>query len=220
MKKVLLLSFAILCFTQTFAQVKIGLRLAPSLSINRVSDKDANDGVDFSKNGTGIGFTVGPTLDLYISDNYAFSTGLWYTSKRAGITTEVPLFNAKAEAVVGLQYVQLPVAFKLFTNEIATDMKLYFTIGATADIKIAEKLRKSDPDPVDNYENQFQPLDFGILAGAGVEMQLGENTSAFGGLFYNRGLLNQAKNYDDTFKFKDAADYGIDLLGIEVGLKF
>ncbi|HEY8401778.1 MAG TPA: porin family protein [Cytophagaceae bacterium] len=217
MKKALLLSFAIICFSQTFAQVKIGLRVAPSLSINRVNDKDATDLFTFDRNGAGIGFTAGPIVDFYLSDNYAITTGIWYSSKRAGY--EVSSLGGKFERVVGLQYVQLPVLFKLFTNEIATDMKLYFSVGATVDVKIAEKLRKQNPALVGNYENSFQPLDLGVYAGAGVEMQLGTNTSAFGGIFYNRGLLNQAKNRDN-FKFKDAVDYGVDLLGLEVGLKF
>jgi hypothetical protein len=220
MKKILLLLAALTFSFASFSQVKIGLRLAPGLSLNSVTDKIGNDSLKFSKNGAGMAFSGGVTLDFFFSDNYALSTGLWYTSKSAKLKmvdeTSSPAFTYTQS--VSLQYVQLPLALKVYTNELATNMKLYFTLGGTMDIKLAEKLKKSNPENTD-YKSLYLPFNVGLLVGSGVEYQTGGNIILFGGVFYNRGLLGQSKNID-SFPFKDNVKYGISTLALEVGAKF
>jgi hypothetical protein len=201
--------------------VKIGLRVAPGLSLNSVTDKIGTDSAVFSKNGAGMSFSGGVNLDFFFSDNYALMTGLWYTSKSAKlkITDQTDASNTLTQSV-SLQYVQLPLALKVYTNELATNMKLFFTLGGTVDVKIAEKLKKTnEPLYAAIYENAYMPLNIGILVGAGTEYQTGGNIILFGGLYYNRGLLGQFKN-TDLFKYKDNAKYGISSVNLEVGAKF
>lgn len=221
MKKILLL-LAVMTFSfASFSQVKVGLRLAPGISLNSVADKSGTDSVKLSKNGSGFAFSAGVNLDFFFSDNYAFMTGLWFTTKTAGLTVadsrKVPTtINTQT---VGLQYVQLPVALKVYTNELATNIKMNFTLGGTIDLKIAEKLKKSSYPSTYDYKSSYQPLNVGILVGAGAEYQTGGSMIFFGGLYYNRGLLGQLKN-NTNMTYRDYAKYGISSLNLEVGAKF
>jgi hypothetical protein len=220
MKKILLL-LAVMTFSfAAFSQVKIGLRVAPGLSLNSVADKKAGDSTVFSNNGSGFAFSAGVNLDFFFSDNYAFMTGVWYTTKSAGLkaVTSFPGFSDTYTQKVALQYVQVPLALKVYTNELATNIKVNFTLGGTIDIKIAEKLKTSNPVNT-AYKSMYQPLNVGLLIGSGAEYQTGGNIILFGGLYYNRGLLGQLKNTTD-FKFKDNAKYTIGSLNLEVGAKF
>jgi hypothetical protein len=218
MKKILLL-LAVLTFSfAVFSQVKVGLRVAPGLALNSVTDKKTGDSTVFSNNGSGFVFSAGVNLDFFFSDNYAFMTGLWYTTKTAGLKEVGSFPSYTATQKVALQYIQIPVALKVYTNELATNIKMNFTVGGTVDLKIAEKLKKSTP-LITDYKSNFQPLNIGLLIGSGLEYQTGGNMILFGGLYYNRGLLGQLKN-TDTFKAKDNAKYIIGSLNLEVGAKF
>jgi hypothetical protein len=223
MKKILLL-LAVLTFSFTaFSQskVKIGLRVAPGLALNTVQDKSGTDSIAFSKNGAGLAFSGGLNFDFMLSDNYSISTGIWYTTRRAGLNQKNDSAYNKSmyASAIAAQYVQIPLALKLYTNEIATNMKLYFQIGGTLDIKIAEKLKKSNnPVYLGTYRSNFLPLNVGILAGAGVEYQTGGNIALFAGIFYNRGLMNQIKNTD--IRYRDYMKYNNSNLSLEIGAKF
>ncbi|HXA02575.1 MAG TPA: porin family protein [Cytophagaceae bacterium] len=220
MKKILLL-LAVMAFSfGAFSQVKVGLRVAPGLSLNSVTDKKAGDSTAFSNNGAGFAFSAGVNLDFFFSDNYAFMTGLWYTTKTANLKVvgTNKAFPYTYTQSVALQYLQIPVALKVYTNELATNIKVNFTLGGTIDLKIAEKLAKSNPTNT-AYVNSYQPLNVGLLIGSGAEYQTGGNIILFGGLYYNRGLLGQFKN-TANFNFKDNAKYTIGSLNLEVGAKF
>jgi hypothetical protein len=213
MKRLLLLFVFAIATLPAMSQLRIGLNFSPAISINRVfEDKDST--FDYSPNGAGIRFIAGPELSFMIGKNYAFTTGLWYAAKRAGITIKDKISGKETEETYNLQYIQLPATLKLFTNEIATDMRLYFQIGGTADIKLATKEKKINvtPDIV-----KFRPFDTSILAGVGIEYQLGENTYLLGGLRYTRGLINSATRFEDAvneFRINN------DLISIDMGIRF
>jgi hypothetical protein len=61
----------------------------------------------------------------------------------------------------------------------------------------------------------------GLYLGAGAEMILGENTAVFGGLNYNRGLVNAlgGLEYNGT-KINDDLKIRNQLVSLEVGIKF
>src|SRR4028119_466682 len=89
MKKIALLAlFFFLSFTG-FSQspVKLGLRFAPNISFNSVNSEGRLNNI--SNDGAAVRFSAGPIADFFFADNYAFSTGLWYTVKRAAIAGSV-----------------------------------------------------------------------------------------------------------------------------------
>lgn len=217
MKKALLLFVSILIFGHAFSQVKLGLNLNPGLLINRVQDPNiAGDLYTYSKKGAGLKFTAGPDVHIMFSDNYGMALGIWYSARRAGVTVKDKLTGDQRQDVYNLQYVSLPLTLRMYTNEIATDMKIYFQIGGTFDVKLASKHKKiavaDDPLIL-----KFGRFDATILAGAGVEIQMGENTALMGGLRYQRGLINNvSKVHPGLQKFKLNSDF----ISLDVGIKF
>ena len=220
MKKILL-SAGFLCLSfGAFAQLEIGLKITPNMAWNRV--ETTND-VEVETDGSRAHLSGGIVADYFFSDNYAFSTGLLLSTKGGK-------FKAGTESSdLMVQYVELPITLKLFTNEIAPDARLYFQVGGSAGALVAariddEKTIKINPlDPNSTEEKvskSFNTLELSGLLGAGVEYQLGESTKVFGGLHYQHGLTNIE---DDKFR---GADFGDDLtiknsvIGIDLGLKF
>ncbi|MES2731375.1 MAG: porin family protein [Bacteroidota bacterium] len=219
-KAILLIGFftvSVLGFAQD-KKVNLGIRTAINLGSNNA------EGENYSKNGSGMRLSGGLIVDFNLSDNYAISTGVLYTIKRAGFKRTLPN-NTTQSSVYNLQVLQLPISLKLFTSEVATDTRLYFQVGSTVDIKLAEV-------PLDKATNflfnetkgsVYKPVGVGLLLGAGVEMRLSDANSVFFGLNYNRGLINAtgsaAFNVDGS-KFYDQVSSRLNLFGLEAGLKF
>jgi hypothetical protein len=220
-----------------FAQLKFGLKIAPTLAYSRISDETSRDLVDangitdfkYAGNGAGLGLSTGLVLDYFIKPNYAFSSGLLYTVKKARVDA-----GSLGTINWNLQMLQVPVTMKLFTNEITTDMKLYFQLGGCLDFIVAQKKKKFSPknDAIVDFDGApFRAFDASIIAGAGVEYRLAESTTLFGGFTYNRGLLNLITKFGALNENKatglggmsDANDrYGIrvDMVSLDLGIKF
>ena len=224
MKKISLLFLSCFLAVAGFSQVTFGLRVAPTICLNRVKDLN-NDNIEISNNGSGMRFAFGPTLDFKIGENYAFATGAWYMSSRAGLTVKSTnpsnLFTYKE--IVSLQSVQIPITFKAYTNEIATNMKLYFQLGGLATANFYEKFKESDPTLQGDYDTKYNAFDVSLYVGAGVSYKIGESNALFGGLYYTRGLMNQFDGSTNPYtnqKIKKDAKYNTDLIGLEVGVTF
>ena len=209
----LFLAFFALASAQAQAQSKIGIKFSPTLSTNRIDF--TGEGFAVSSNGVGGRFIFGPIFDLFIEENYYFSTGLLYAPKRIGVT--VTNRNAAVPAAVEetyrLQYLQIPATLKLFTNELALDTRVYFQLGGILDVKIAQNV----PDNVNRYIQGIRIFDFSLHLSSGVEYRMGYNTLLFGGIFYNRGLINAV-----TSTLEGGPDINVknDLIGLELGVKF
>ncbi|MBC7922551.1 MAG: PorT family protein [Ferruginibacter sp.] len=211
--------------------VQLGLRLAPGLSFNSVNGSGISDGI--SADGVGARLSGGLIADFFLSDHFAYSTGLWYTVRRSSFR-EIPFSLVGSGQLTGksnysLRYLQIPVSTKLFTNEIATNTRLYFQLGTVVDVKLAEKASNSTNNgnafySLADYQNSkvYKPFDLGWLLGAGVDYRLGENTTVFGGLTFNRGLINtirrSLKDGSGT-NFNDSVKSINNLLSLEVGIK-
>lgn len=225
--KAIILCLLLLASTQLFAQdskFKLGIRFAPMVAFNKVEDTDENDNIAFESNGSGVRFSAGLYGDFYFGKNYAFHTGLWYTVNRTAAKFTTTNNSGSGSSVYNLQMVQVPIALKLFTNEIATDMKLYFTLGGTVGIRINEKRKEWDVERDDIFSTTPTGKatswgDVGLLLGMGAEYQMAESTILYAGITYNRGLLNAVSNRGI---FNYAGDYTINnqLLGLELGIKF
>jgi hypothetical protein len=223
MKKIsLLFLFGFLAFA-SYSQVTLGLRISPAFSLNRVKDLNSADNISFSNNGSGVRFAFGPTVDFHFGENYAFSTGAWYLSSRAGLSGTFSGTQTTYKEIVSLQSVQIPITFKAYTNEIATNMKLYFQLGGLATFNFYEKFKESSPTQTSGYDDKYNIFDVSLYLGAGVSYKIGESNALFAGLYYNRGLVNMLDGSTvpgTSEKFKKAAKYNNDLVGLEVGVTF
>jgi hypothetical protein len=230
MKKLILLFWFICIAAISYAQPKIGLRFAPNLAFNSVpNEQSSGPFADAVNNGVGVRFSAGPIADFFFAENYAFSTGLWYTLKRSAVSYnfrpgELPDATIN-QSVYNLQYLQIPATLKLFTNEVAPDVRLYFQFGTTVDIKLAEKPRHTATNFLFQQaraqdRNAYRNFDFGLLA-AGAEMYMGEHTAVFGGISYNRGLINTIGRVDYAGeRINNNLRVINNVLALELGIKF
>ena len=217
------------CAKPAHAQLKLGLRAAPTVAFTRVKDLTRRDVVDstgtvqdiaYGARPAGINFSGGVVLDYLFRSNYAISSGLFYTVKRAGIEDRT---NDRS-IVWNLQQIQIPATVKLFTNEIAPDMKLYFQLGGTLDIIITQKRVRYTGRGPEPEGAPFQPIDIGLWFGTGLEYRVAESTTLFGGVSYNRGLRNLVTNFgafdEKLSPARDRYSIRTDVVALDLGVKF
>ncbi|SMD35155.1 Outer membrane protein beta-barrel domain-containing protein [Reichenbachiella faecimaris] len=194
-----------------YAQPKLGLIVGPSLSMNQV--KYIDDGnFDYSNDGAAFKFRFGLEADFMLSETYAFSTGAIFAPKRAGFSINPTDGSAPSTQDYKVHYLQLPVTLKLFTSEIQPDLKLFFQLGFKGEIKLFDEPFKEDYDLIE----KFHLFDCSFTGGVGVEYGAGINTVLFGGIFYDRGLVNIVKSSiaDNSLTSK------MHTLDLKLGLKF
>ncbi|WP_425389774.1 porin family protein [Ekhidna sp.] len=203
--KQFIFSLLILASLGSVAQVKLGLKLAPVVSANRAK----NDAQTVENDGSQMKFSVGLIADQSLSDTYFLSTGLIYLPKRAAFRNA----DNTVEEEYKLQYLQIPVSLKLFTNEIAPDVKPYIQIGSGLEIKVFDEAE----DPSYTTIEKFTPIDVPVILGAGIEYRAGINTTLFGGFSYQRGLVNTVNEAAAGFEDLQVRNT---VLSIDIGLKF
>ncbi|HEX8329951.1 MAG TPA: porin family protein [Hymenobacter sp.] len=226
MKKLLLALFALGATIGTAsAQVEIGLKISPSITSLR-AESPANYG--FASDGSKFSFGGGLVVDYFFGENYAFSTGLLLNGKGGSITYKDAsntgsAINAKQD--ISMQYLELPLSVKLFTNEIAPATRLYFQVGGSLNVPIGTRINSNKfyTDPATGEENKASDyvyfFDADALASLGVEYQLGTNTKVFGGIRYNRGLVDIDRYFEKTRNFNDVTikNSGV---ALDLGMKF
>jgi hypothetical protein len=195
---------------QSYSQTKLGLKFSPTLISNRVTN--FSDSLSFEKPKSYGSFIFGLAIDKAFSDNYSFSTGLFYVKKNVGFSIKNSNSVDTNEAYQ-IDYLQIPISIKLYTNEIQPETSLYFQIGGTIDINIYDAPKERKYTTI----AEFQPIDGSAIIGAGVEYKAGLNTILYGGISYYRGLTNVIKKsepLDDPLLIK------IDMISLDLGIKF
>jgi len=203
------------------AQVEIGLKLSPSVTSLRA---ESPSGLGFNNESSKLSIGGGVVVDYFFGQNYAFSTGLQLVGKGGTISYVEPSTSRREEQKIGLQYLEVPITVKLFTNDIATDTKLYFQLGGTLGGAIAGRINgnKNYTDPTGRQSKALDHVikpDVAALLGVGAEYQMGQSNKVFGGLSYHRGLLNVEKYFEDERGFSDVTLKN-SVFALDLGIKF
>ncbi len=209
MKRILIIVFLLFSFS-AYSQVKLGIKISPSLILNRV--KAVSDTASIVENGIGIRPSFGLIAEIPFEETYAFSTGITYLSKT--VRLKIDPINSPAflqEYVV--QYIQIPITIKLFTNEISIDKKLYFQTGFNMEFQVYNENKTDGEDAIE----KFSVFDFPIVFSGGAEINLGTHTILFFGMSYQRGMINIS--HKENFANKNFSVKN-DALGFDIGLKF
>jgi hypothetical protein len=209
MKKLLFSALILFSVSISEAQVRFGFKAAPNISFNRI-DSDAGN-TDFNTDGVGLRFQLGPIFDFEFKENHYFSTGIIFTSKRSAFAADsAGAAPSRYTEDYSPQYLQVPLTLKLFTEEIGLDKKIYFQFGGTIDFMT------NNEGEDENIVQSFRFIDLNSLLAIGLEYGIGINTKLFGGLIYQRGLLNVINDniYGDNFKLRN------DFVGLELGVIF
>lgn len=215
-KKSILVIFMLLMGSAAMSQVQMGFKFSPYWTSNRI---DIENSTQVDSDGNGLRFTFGPIVDISIDDNenYFFSTGLWLSSRRAGISylNESAQVPTRINQSYNLQYLSIPATMKLYTQEVMLDKRIFFQFGPTMDLKVSEKQKEGDKD--NSLIEGFRFFDISIFMSIGLDWHLGGTTRLFGGLTYSRGLINAASK---PISALDEMTYKNDMFGIELGVMF
>jgi hypothetical protein len=211
--RILFLLLPVFLCLESHAQLRMGLKLAPSLSTSRFDS--SSDTVRFSNFKSGIRFSGGLTVDIPIamSSNYYFSTGALFASKRVGVTAFNTQQNREVNEVYGMQYLQIPATVKMLTAEVGLDKRVYFQVGPLLEFNLHEKKQRESQFYVEN----FRFIQTSLFFASGMEFQLGMNTRVYGGFSYTRGLSNVVSR---TVRLDKDLTIKADLLSLELGIKF
>lgn len=234
MKKALLFLLVVSATFSTIAQgVKFGIQFAPHISYNRI--KDQVEEFDITKDGTGFRFSAGPVVDIFLLDNVALSTGLWFSNKRSNVQFKEIVSEFKANPEYTLHYMQLPISIKMMVNEIAGKWRPYVQVGTTLELKVSEKFGNEVAEIFESqYDEAFAKFyDLGLMVAIGTEMNIFNSNSVFAALTYQRGLLNVMRgnfqkamaqdvtgNPDADLQSDDELKYKNDNIGLMLGFKF
>lgn len=213
MKRTFFVSVFCLTFFGSYAQVKLGLRFSPSVGVNRITS--LSDTLVINKEKSSVLMVLGLFSEIPLTDTYSISTGINFAPKRVNLAFQGENGDSYANAVetYKLQYLQIPVLLKLFTDDIQPGFRAYFHVGPILDIKIFDS-------PLDNayhFIEKFRPVDTSLAIGAGTELELGISTVAFAGFSYNRGMANIIST---SFPMDSKPIIKNDFFQIELGLKF
>ena len=186
----------------------IGIKIAPALShITAIKNSQV------SREGTAVKLLLGAFVDIPFKENYFFSGGLNYASKSSYFRAAAT--GASAIEEYAHEYVQVPLLLKLYTNEIALDVKLFFNFGLVPEVRLntlSKSTSRNTPVVTD-----WADFDLAGNFGGGIERSIGVNTRIFTVLNYNLGFLNQVKSNEKAF-----GEIGIksNLISLEFGIKF
>lgn len=206
-KSYVLLSLLLLSTFPAFSQFKIGVKVAPVLSTGRVVSQDSTQ--EWTRFSSAPRIIVGPFVDIIFAENYFFNTGILFAPKRFSVAPA----NATTPDVRNVQYVQVPLSLKLYTDEFRLDTRLYIQMGGVAEIKVADEDLEASVD----YLPELNLFDGSLLFGGGVEYRWGYNTTLYGGLTYQRGLFNVISG---AYALTAPYNFKSDLIGLDLGVKF
>lgn len=205
----LLLSFGMAAFAQN--AVRFGFTTSPSITWMTPDNKNvASDGVRF-------GFSYGAIVDFVIDDNdrYFITSGMNIALDGGKlIGTPVERIEAQSTLVAKLQYLEIPVGLKLRSNETASNLTFYgslglvngFRIRSRADYTYFNALEEANEveDNIRIKDLPFFPVEIkrinvwqlSMQFEGGAEYRVGDNTAIVGGLFFKNGFTNMVKNDD------------------------
>lgn len=229
MKKLFLTLAALAVAPAAFAQVEIGLKVSPSITYLR-PDSPAN--YSFTSEKAKLSFGGGIFVDYFFGENYAFNTGLFLTGKGGTIgyndRASAPgggTTGVRAEQKISLQYLEVPLTVKLFTNEVAPATRVYFQVGGSLAVPVQARIdgEKYYTDPYNNNQTKASShvlaVDVNLIGGAGVEYQLGQSTKLLAGISYHHGLIDFDRYFEKTRDFSDV-NIKNSVFALDLGLKF
>lgn len=209
MRKLLLLVTIILSTLSTYAQDQkfhFGLKITPSMAWIKPDNKDVE------RDGYKLGFAYGVQTEFRIQENYAIASGVQvaYRGGKLKFVYEDSLNLPDAVVNYKLQYVEIPIALKMKTNEF-NKIRYYGMFGLSPGFIIRAKYDTDDEDDID-AKKDINVLNVNMLIGAGLEYTISGSTALTGGIEFNNGFF-------DVFDDKDAKGVS-NYLGLNIGVLF
>jgi hypothetical protein len=183
-------------------KVRLGFTLTPAV----VAMKPQESGVERNSGRAGISFGIMADFLLDQDGRYAIASGLQITTAGSKLKYDAGkgLDDYKAnpaEYNLKLTYVEIPFALKLKTD--ATDgVGFWGQFGTYAAFPVrgrTDVVSLTNTYDKVNVLRDINPLNMGLLVGAGIEYPLGDRLTGIIGLNYQNGFIDVTRNakWDD-----------------------
>lgn len=230
MKKYILIAilFIFIGTSVTKAQQKpfvFGFKAGPTFGWMKAESKG------YESTGVKAGYVWGFIADFYLMENYGIATGFDVVFQSGGIkmpfqdVIETVTLTGTMDRTYKLKYIQIPIAFKMRTNDLGkfrisgqVGLGTNFLIGA----KSKDEITYDTGETVKAEENIYDDIAFmkeSLILGAGIDYSLGGSTRLFLDIVYNNGFMNVLKGQntvDPTINNKAFANY----ISLEIGIVF
>ena len=189
MKKIIVLSFALLAFNLNFAQEvtkskskpKFGLKGGLNIANAITSGEDSPNGK------TLIGLNVGLLLEVKINNKFSFQPELLYSLQGMKFDEVVDTGDGifKTNNTLKFSYINVPLMFKHYPNNkfyLEAGPQIGFLTSATLETSVVGQPIKIEQD----FKEYIKGVDFGVNLGLGYDISDSVVISAR----YNLGLTN------------------------------
>lgn len=195
--------------TASETKFRFGIHASPNISW--ISTKD--DEVEPSAN---VKFGFGLLAIFNFTENYAISSGINIVSRGGELLTEPDPIQYKGD--YASQFLQIPIQLRMSTREFGYNT-FFATFGGSVDLRLSEEINIEPelPDPLDSYVKFFNAM---FIIGAGMEYNLGGNTSVVGGIYYHRSLIDNLIEDDNHLLVNNSSVYRFDYVSLQLGILF
>lgn len=175
----------------SYSKVRFGLFFNPTLTWLKPS------GSNVVKQKSRMGFNYGILLDFAFTDNYLLNTGVTVGQLYGGKLGYTP-GNADSTFSYKLDYIEIPVVFKMMTNEIGA-MRYWGQFGLVNSFRFKDQVQITDNNAGVTTPNADMPYGTGfynlaLQVGGGIEYNISGNTSLVVGLQYRNGFIDVIKD--------------------------
>lgn len=212
-RSILTITLLFLSFS-AFAQsnVRFGFTTTPGISWYSADSKLHNS------KGTRFSFNYGAIVDFVIDNNerYTITSGLTIDmggGKLAGIPATREAGSASS-LTTKVQYLELPIGLKLRSNESASNLTFYGTLGIVNGFRIRSRadyeyssmgvdavsesnIRVRDLAFYPNTIKKISPYHFALHFEAGTEFRVADNTALVAGVYFRNGFTNVINDDDN-----------------------
>jgi hypothetical protein len=188
MKKLIIISSALLISLSAFSQIKFGIKAGPNFS-NIVNDD--------SDTKMKVGFHAGLIGEIGIGPIQA-ETGAAFS--QAGTRTEFSVFGIKSTTDITINQIEVPLMlgfqFGIEALSIVPQVGGFFSYSLSGK-STSTSLGQTDTDKIEfgTDPGMLNPLDYGLRVGLKAQI-----TKIRAGLYYNIGLQNIFNDNDDITK--------------------
>ncbi len=208
MRRLLLILTFILSTLTTYSQDQkfhFGLKIAPSMAWIKPDLKG------LERDGYRVGFGYGVQMEFRIQDNYAIASGVQISYRGGNIKYKSDSVNIPDQVTTfKLQYVEIPIALKMKTNEFKK-IRYYGMFGFSPGYIIRSKFDTEDLEN-ENAKEFMNEFNVNMIIGAGLEYTISGSTVITGGLEFNNGFFDVF----DGDQGKGVTNY----LGLNLGVLF
>lgn len=217
MKKIIIAFSFLIFITNSFAQnkkVRFGLQFTNGLSFMN------SDNTDITDTKVGYAFNYGLVTEFNFNENYALGTGLTISHPRAArshspavdaiildTTSTYAFENGLVDGIkerYTLTYVELPVTFKLKTNEIGY-FRYFGEFGFVNAFRVRSRVsfvgseieNESISKKLDPFDLRSGFYNASLKVGGGFEYTISDKTALLVELSFNNGFVNILKDGDD-----------------------